>query len=201
MSIIENQQEKQTGNDVYEIFYDQDKKKADPSLTKDFHVWQCVSLLRSYSTLDLVVNDEGHTMALLNFLGEHFYGQSSSLMQVYYKMRFKMKLSYEQWRKRTTLSGLFYGAIEKTLDEMKALAISNVQKNLELEDGVPVYHSQSSIIKTEEDEDDEIKLQAKNGSALNKQKLEFARQIRDLLLGLEHDEHQDLKLLIRRQIT
>ena len=65
------------------------------------------------------------------------------------------------------MSGLFYGAIEKTLDEMKALAISNAQKNLELEDGVPAYHSKQSSYNTEEEED-EIKLQAKNGSALTK---------------------------------
>ena len=82
---------------------------------------------------------------------------------------------------------------------MKALAISSAQKILELEDGIPTYRSQQSIIKVEE-EKDENEAQA-NSSAHNKQKREFARQMRDLLLGLEHGEHQDLKVLIRKQIT
>ena len=93
-----------------------------------------------------MVQDESHTLALLNFLGHRFYDQSDDessamMMSVFYKMRFKMKISYEMWRKKTSLSGLFFNAIEKTLNEMKTLATYNVQKYLNMKDGVPIYGS------------------------------------------------------------
>ena len=82
-------------------------------------------------------------MALLHYLGNRFYEQQTdnSIIQVFRKLRFKMKISYEIWRKQTTLSGLFFDAIGKTLDEMKVLATYNVQKYLDLKDGVPIYGS------------------------------------------------------------
>ena len=41
--------------------------------SEEFHAWECISLLRKRSTLDLVVKDEVHLMALLHFTGRKLY--------------------------------------------------------------------------------------------------------------------------------
>ena len=56
------------------------------------------------NTLDLVIKDEGHMMAVLNILGRSIYAQQDSkFLKVFMKLKFKAKLSYECWRKQITL--------------------------------------------------------------------------------------------------
>jgi len=52
-----------------------------------------------------------------------------------------MKLGYECWRRRCTLSELVKYAIERTIEEAEALAIANLQKYLSHSDGAPDYYS------------------------------------------------------------
>ena len=93
----------------------------------EHHAWQCISFMRRYSTLDLRVKNENDMMALIHVLGRHVYKQTdSAFMGVYHKLRFKMKLGYECWKKNCELSKLVLGAIKKTIDETKALAIATV---------------------------------------------------------------------------
>lgn len=75
--------------------------------------------MRQYSTLDFVVKNEDQMLALLNVLSHKYYEQvDGSMTRIFMKMRFRMKLSYEFWRRNCKLSELFYHAIDKTLSEM-----------------------------------------------------------------------------------
>lgn len=48
-------------------------------MMEEFHSWQCVSLISCLGqTLDLVVPDEGHMMALLNVLGRFIFQATDS---------------------------------------------------------------------------------------------------------------------------
>ena len=58
--------------------------------------------MRRYSTLDFVVKNESHLMALLHCMGYCLYKQcDSAFMAVFRKLKFKMKLGYECWRQRS----------------------------------------------------------------------------------------------------
>jgi len=66
-----------------------------------FYPWECVSLMRRFSTLDFIIKDDGHMMAFLNVIGRRVYQQTDSeFIKVFRKMKFKMKLSYECWRQK-----------------------------------------------------------------------------------------------------
>ena len=47
-------------------------------------------------------------------------------MSVIQKMKFKMKLGFECWKRSCTLVELVLQSIDKTLNESQALAISNL---------------------------------------------------------------------------
>lgn len=86
-------------------------------------------------------------LALLNVLSHRYYEQvNGSMVAIFMKMRVRMKLSYEYWRKNCRLGELFFHAIDKTLNEMQTLAVANMQKFLNLEDGVPVFGYQKSFV-------------------------------------------------------
>lgn len=62
----------------------------------DFYAWQCISLVREFSTLDFIVRDEGHLQALFYYAWSNIYALTESkFMSVYRKLKFKMKLAYE----------------------------------------------------------------------------------------------------------
>ena len=67
----------------------------------EFHSWECISLVASSGhTLDFVIKNEGHMMAILNILGRSVYGcYDSSYLKLYMQLKFKAKLGYECWRK------------------------------------------------------------------------------------------------------
>ena len=74
-----------------------------------------------------MVKDENDMMALIHVLGRQVYNQTdSAFLSVYHKLKFKMKLGYECWKKDCELSWLVLAAIKKTIDETKALAIATV---------------------------------------------------------------------------
>ena len=72
--------------------------EIEQSNIKEYHAWECVSLLRLYSTLDFTISDTTHLMAFLHVLGRRFYKQKDNkFLSVFAKLKFKMKLSYECW--------------------------------------------------------------------------------------------------------
>ena len=83
--------------------------------------------MRTFSTLDFVILDEGHMSAFLNVMGRLVEKQKDSqFMSVIQKMKFKMKLGFECWKRSCTLVELVLQSIDKTLNESQALAISNL---------------------------------------------------------------------------
>lgn len=46
----------------------------DKNKVKEFHAWECISLIRCFSTLDFVIKDEGHMAALFNYTWRKVYG-------------------------------------------------------------------------------------------------------------------------------
>lgn len=79
---------------------------------QEFHAWECISLIRRYSSLDFIVKDEGHLAALFHCLWRHIYGQvDSDFMSVFSKLKFKMKLGFECWRQGIKLQQLVLNAI------------------------------------------------------------------------------------------
>lgn len=106
----------------------------------EFYSWECVSLTRPNSTLDLVIKDQGHMMAFLNVLGRRLYRQTDdAFLQVFKKLRFKMKLGYECWRTRSCIKKVVLRAIRRTVREKKVLATVGIQKFLYEEDGAPSF--------------------------------------------------------------
>ena len=100
-----------------------------------FYAWQCISLVRKFSTLDFVIPDEKHLSALFHFSWATLYNQTdSSFMQVFRQLKFKMKLAYECRVRKCGLNELIIDAISKTLDEQRVLSIANLQKIIESED-------------------------------------------------------------------
>ena len=64
------------------------------------------------TTLDLVIKDMCNLMALLCVLGRIIFAQTDyAYMGIYTKLKFKMKLSYECWKKKTSLDRLVIDAI------------------------------------------------------------------------------------------
>ena len=59
------------------------EKRADK--IEEFHSWECISLIgENGSTLDFVIKDEGHMMAVLNVLGKYIYQSADSkFLKVY----------------------------------------------------------------------------------------------------------------------
>ena len=74
--------------------------------------------MKRFSSLNLVIKDESHMMALLNVLGREFYDQTdSSILRVYGMLKIKMKCGYECWRLNKTIKQLVQNAIKKTIIE------------------------------------------------------------------------------------
>ena len=85
---------------------------------EEFHAWECVTLMKKFSSLNLVIKDERHMMALLHVLGRKFYGQTdNSILRVYNMLRIKMKCGYECWRLNKSIKQLVQSAIKKTIIE------------------------------------------------------------------------------------
>ena len=106
---------------------------------EEFHSWECISLvLASGHTLDFVVKDEGHMMALLNILGRSVYGcQDGSFLKLYMQLKFKAKLGYECWRKHKSLRSLVMQAILQSVKEMALISANKLNNLLIHADGVP----------------------------------------------------------------
>ena len=119
------------------------QEKADN--LEEFHPWECISLVsRNGHTLDLVIKDEGHMMAVLNVLVRSIYAQQDSkFLKVFMRLKFKAKLSYECWRKQITLRQFLLQAIIKSVQEMALISIQKLKDLLIHEDGVPEFSQQS----------------------------------------------------------
>ena len=113
-------------------FIDNEAKIRGLSAYEEFHTWECISLRRAFSTLDLVVKDDGDLMALLHYAGRTIFKQSDNeVLAIFRKLKFKMKLGYECWRQRLQLHDLVKQAITKTLEEKKVCAVANLQKYMD----------------------------------------------------------------------
>ena len=103
-----------------------------------FYSWECISLIRSNgTTLDLVIPDQSHLMALIHFTHMHVDKPEEKLgekmknfLSVYKKLKFKMKLSYESWNRRITLGQLIQNAVFKTLVQIYRITGFQLQKFL-----------------------------------------------------------------------
>ena len=75
-----------------------ESKKEEES--DEFHAWQCFSLLRRYSTLDFQIKDELHAIAFFHVAWRAVYKvEDSEFMSVYRRLKFKMKLGYNCWKR------------------------------------------------------------------------------------------------------
>ena len=71
---------------------------VDSEETTEFHAWQCISLLRCYSSLDFMIKEENHMTAFFQVAWAVIYAQQDSqFMSVFRKLKFKMKLGYFCW--------------------------------------------------------------------------------------------------------
>ena len=91
------------------------------------------------NTLDFVIKDEESMMSLLVVISRLVYGidRDTSYREIYSKLKFKMKLSYQCWQQKQDLRELVCSAIQKTLDESLKLATKELQDFLQNKDGVP----------------------------------------------------------------
>ena len=79
-------------------FEEQKNPTADTEENIEFHAWQCISLLRRYSSLDFMIKEENHMTAFFHVVWAVIYAQQDSqFMSVYRKLKFKMKLGYHCW--------------------------------------------------------------------------------------------------------
>ena len=97
---------------------------------QNFYQWNCVSLFRKYSTLDFVIPKDEELMALLHVGGRFICKYQTEYLSLIRKLRFKMKLSYECWKRDCVLTQLVKGAILKTIEEKEKLAVANLQKHI-----------------------------------------------------------------------
>ena len=130
----------------------------------EHHAWQCISFIREFSTLDFVVPNENDMMALIHVMARIIYNfADNSFLGIYRRLKFKMKIGYECWKKNCELSELLMKAIKQTIDETEALAIFQIQKHLDVSDGTPEYFSNtiSSITNIYSDQEKELLQQYK----------------------------------------
>lgn len=108
---------------------------------EEFHSWECISLVSTTGhTLDLVIKNEGHLMAVLNVLGRHIYAQQDSkFLKVFLERKFHAKLGYECWRKQITFRQCVLQAILKSVKEMALISAKKLNNLLIHEDGAPEF--------------------------------------------------------------
>ena len=92
-------------------------KKLEKESMRTFFSWECISIFRdSGTTLDLVIRDEKNMLALLHFLHLQVYTpENVQFMRMYKMMKFKMKIYFECWKRKTSVSELFMLAILRTV--------------------------------------------------------------------------------------
>ena len=78
---------------------------------QNFYQWNCVSLFRKYSTLDFVIPKDEELMALLHVVGRIICKYQTEYLSLIRKLKLKMKLSYECWKRNCVLTQLVKGAI------------------------------------------------------------------------------------------
>ena len=99
-----------------------------------FYPWECLSLVTvNGTTLDFVITDSNKMMALLAILSRTIYNLEADkdfndLMRIYLQLKFKMKLSYECYRKKVKLEEVIIRGIKKTVKERCNLAITDLQE-------------------------------------------------------------------------
>ena len=141
--------------------------------------------MRTFSTIDFAIADEQDLMAFYYVIGRIILKQKDNkFFNVFRKLKFKMKLGYECFERGFKLSTLFRKAIEKTLDESEALAISNLQKHFLMSDGAPDYLSQG---RSPDSQSEEEKKETKEEYDLKqcKKKERLAMYFREIEEGLE----------------
>ena len=118
---------------------------------------------KSPNTLDFLIKDEESMMSLLVVISRLVYGidRDTSYRDIYSKLKFKMKLSYQCWQQKQELRELVCAAIQKTLDENLKLATKELQDFLQNKDGVPF------LSYSEKSSDEERSLQKQNNQAPN----------------------------------
>jgi hypothetical protein len=84
-----------------------------------FHPWHCISLHLQHQTIDLIVKNKEHLYCLIHRLLEYF--KTPELLRSYKIARFRMLLSFEAWRKSTTILNLFKSAFKQTLKQKQYL--------------------------------------------------------------------------------
>ncbi len=83
------------------------------------------------TTLDFVITDSSKMMALLSILSRTIYKRQADkdindIMRIYLQLKFKMKLSYECYRRKTKLGDIIIQGIKKTVKERCNLAITDL---------------------------------------------------------------------------
>lgn len=117
------------------------------------------------------------------------YGQKDSeFMDVYRKLKFKMKLGYECWKRGCELQKLILDAIEKTLDESLALSTAKLQKFVKMDDGVPDQYgaAKSGMTPTS------IQIQNEGNEEENRRLMLFqvAKHLQKVAYGMEYEDLQ-----------
>ena len=75
-------------------------KVENESEVQEFHAWECISLLQRYSTLDFQIQNEENMTAFFHVVWRIVYKlKDSDFMDIFRKLKFKMKLGYECWRR------------------------------------------------------------------------------------------------------
>ena len=104
--------------------FDSDEEEKNVEITEDdldeadvFYPWECVSFVRKNGfTLDLKISSASDMLALIHIVHRHIFKfTDSNFLYIYKVLKFKMKLAYESWIKRISLSELIQRAIFKTL--------------------------------------------------------------------------------------
>ena len=85
-------------------------------------------------------------MVLLRVLLTKVYGQADNeMMRVYVNLKFKMKLAYECFLRKASLSEHIRGAIKQTFEENQMVAKAELKELLYREDGAaPLYNTSYS---------------------------------------------------------
>ena len=104
-------------------------KQEKEDFNGEFYPWECISLMRRYSSLDFVIQDEDNLAAFFNYVWYTIYQQDDSkFMTVFRLLKFKMKIGYECWKRNCKLEELIKSAISKTIEESRILSLYNLQK-------------------------------------------------------------------------
>ena len=103
--------------------------------------------MRRYSTLDFVVKDEANMMALLHVTGRQFYNQADGdFLRIFRFLKMKMKMGYECWLQGKDFKQLVIDSINKSIEEKLSLASAQIQKCINVDDGVPEYNNSEDSV-------------------------------------------------------